>query len=82
MRINHRGADIFVPQQVLDSANVQAVLQQVRCVRVEECVITNLFINFCLFNRRFDCSANIGSVKMMTAFYARSRVSRDFTGGK
>jgi len=31
MRVNHRGRDILVPEQFLYSADVVAILKQVRC---------------------------------------------------
>jgi hypothetical protein len=38
VRVNHRGLEIGMPEELLNGADVRALLQQVCCKRVTQCV--------------------------------------------
>jgi hypothetical protein len=65
MRVDHRGAYIFVTQVFLDSANVIAILKQVSCEGMSESVATRWLGNSCVPHGLFHRFLQHGFVKMM-----------------
>ena len=65
MGVDHRGANVGVPQEFLDCANVVAVLKQMRRERVSQGVAGRTLVNPRLPNRVFDRPLDRALVDMM-----------------
>lgn len=67
MGIDHRGFDIFVPQQFLHRADVIPRFQEMRGKTVAKGVRANGFVKSCQFRRRLDGALQPAGVQMVTA---------------
>ena len=54
LRIDLRGGNIAVAEQFLNGAQIRAVLQQVRCEAVAQCVRRDILVDVRLFLLEFD----------------------------
>ncbi len=81
MRVDHRGADVSVSQEFLDSANVIAILKQVSCEGMSESVTTRRFGNSGFPHGLFHRFLQDRFVKMVPAFLSRHLVDV-MTGGR
>lgn len=71
VRINHRGANIVVAQQLLDGANIVATGQQMRGEGVTKRMTRNALRQACFSNGLFDRPLNQRFIDVMTPLVSR-----------
>ena len=74
MSVNHSRADVFVPEEFLDSANVLARLQQMRGKSMPKSVAANMLYHPGRPGCFLDCALKNRFMYMMPSFFAGSRV--------
>ena len=83
MGVNHRGRDLFVAEQLLNSANIIPIFQQMRSKTVSKRVAAGCLCDAGsadFIAARHFASCVLGQV--VSAFFATARVDRDSIGGK
>ena len=67
MGVDHGGFYVFVPEKLLNSADVVSVLEEVGCEGVTEGVRGNVFVYFGSFCSLFDSFLQVGFMDVMAA---------------
>ena len=75
MRIDHRGLQIAVAQEVLDSANVGTSFQQVGCKAMAKGVASGRFADPCCSHRGANRPLNDRRVEMMPPLFTRLSIT-------
>ena len=82
MRVDHRGLDIGMAQQLLHRSDVVSRVQQVGSEAMTKCVTTGRLQNAGLANRALHCTLNRFFVLMMADGPAGIRIIAKRVGGK
>jgi hypothetical protein len=80
--VNHRGLDVGVPEELLDGADVIAVLEEVCGERVPQGVAAGVFLYACGADRECNGALYCGFFEVVPPLKAAARVDGDARGGE
>src|SRR5881394_2657366 len=80
MRVNHCGGNVLVAKQFLHTADIIAILKQMRSKTMPKGVAARGFWDRGGTDCLFDCVLQVSFRDMMPAFLATPWVDRDFVG--
>ncbi len=82
MRVDHRSFDILVPQQILNGADVLAVLEKVGCEGVRECVAGDALFDTSEFGCTVDGFLQGAGADVMSLGNSAAWICREQGGGE
>jgi hypothetical protein len=80
--VNHRGGDIFVPEELLDGPDIIAILQKMGSETVPKGVAARRFGDPAGPNSILDRVLQVSFRGMVPAFFSTARIDRDLFGGE